>query len=205
MKFLKLLSQISMGRLAVAAILITIAYYMVSFDNGANIQQEINGVKAELTVENTKKLEISKTMKKEEEMRGNLLQLARNLQVLKSKIPNDFKDTELSAIVNRAGAEANLHIAVLSRNAASGVTTVTGSELIEEIVFTITAFGSYSQLIQFVESLSREEKIIKTRNLVLEKNTTNVDDPTIRFSGEIIGFKQAHMEPPTAAGAGVRK
>ncbi len=199
MKFIKLFSTLSVGRLFILALIMTVGYYMFSFDNGAAIQEQIQAAKSELSIENVKKIDIEKTMKKEEEMRGNLLQLARNLEVLKSKIPNDFKDTELSAIVNQAAQAAEIKISVLSRSSSSNSnrTAGNGSELVEEIVFSINAMGSFSQLLHFVEILSKEEKVIKTRNLQIEKMSMNTDDSTVRFAGEIIGFKQAAVAPVT--------
>ena len=86
MKFLRIFSELSVFRLAIVAALVTTGYFFMYFDNGEAIEQQITQADGELTGEKTKRTEIERKMKKEEEMRGNLLQLARNLDVVKSKI-----------------------------------------------------------------------------------------------------------------------
>ncbi len=204
MKFIKVFATLSIGRLTVFAFVFTIGYYMMSFDDGTAIDEQIITVTAEIEAEKAKRTEIEKTMKKEEEMRGNLLQLARNLDVLKSKIPYDFKDTEMSTIVNQASLATDIKIAVLSRMAPTMAPKKPGSgaELLDEIVFEITASGTFAQLIRFVEVLSKDEKVIKTRNFAIEKNSANVDDNLVKFKGEIVGFKQVNVATvPAAPGA----
>ncbi|MBC7421748.1 MAG: type 4a pilus biogenesis protein PilO [Bdellovibrio sp.] len=198
MKFIKLFSTLSIGRLSIFALLITVAYYFMSFNNGSTIIEQVNAVKGQIGAEQARRTDIEKTMKKEEEMRGNVLQLARNLEVLKSKIPNDFKETEMSTIVNQASQSADVRIIVLSRGSQTNTVKKmgTGAELIDEIVFDISAVGTFTQLIHFVELLSKEEKVIRTRNFSIEKNSSNVDDATIKFKGEIVGYKQVAMVAP---------
>jgi Tfp pilus assembly protein PilO len=205
MKFVRLFATLSMGRLAILSLVLTVAYYFMSFDDGSQINEQIKSVQAEIGVEKARRSDIEKTMKKEEEMRGNLLQLARNLDVLKSKIPFDFKDTEMSTIVNQASINTDIKISILSRMSPAMVQKKpgTGAELLDEIVFEISATGTFAQLIRFVEVLSKEEKVIKTRNFSIEKNSSNVDDNLIKFKGEIVGFKQ--VSAATSPAGGVRK
>ncbi len=198
MKLIKLFSSLSISRLALVAVLVTVAYFFLYYDNGAKIEEQITQVTSQLATEKANRVEIERKMKKEEEMRGNLLQLARNLDTVKSKIPNEFNEIEVSTIVNRASALAQLKLSALKRNvsAASSVPKNTsGAELIEEVTFDIEMSGSFNSIISFVEYLSKEEKTIKVRNFVLEKNTANLtDDTSIKFQGEIVGFKQAVVQ-----------
>ena len=203
MKLLRLFSELSIGRLAGLAVLLSIAYYFMYFDDGSSIETQIAAVNSQLQVENGKRVEIEKKMKKEEEMRGNNLQLARNLDVVKSKIPNEFKESEMSAIVNRVSGVSGVKIIVLTRQpngAAARPAQGTGAELIEEVGFDILMNGTFSSIIQFAELLSKEEKIIKIRNFIIEKNSQGPDDNLIKFKGEIVGFKQSAASLTKPAG-----
>ena len=195
MKILKIFSELSIFRLAIVAALVTTGYFFMYYDNGAAIEQQITQADGELTGEKAKRADIERKMKKEEEMRGNLLQLARNLDVVKSKIPNEFNEIEISSVVNRVSLVSQVKIAALKRNLsapAAAAKTTTGAELIEEVNFSIEMSGTFHAIITFVELLSKEEKTIKIRNFTLEKSNTNLtEDSIIRFRGEIVGFKQA--------------
>ena len=206
MKIFRIFSELSIFRLAIVAVLVTTAYFFLYYDNGEKIEAQIQQLDGELAGEKTKRADIEKKMKKEEEMRGNLLQLARNLDVVKSKIPNEFNEIEVSSIVNRVSISSQVKIIALKRSAATAAagvdTTATGAELIEEVNFDIEMSGTFNAIIRFVEFLSKEEKTIKVRNFILEKLSTNLtEDTVIHFKGEIVGFKQGAVAKaaPSAA------
>ena len=79
-------------------------------------------------------------------------------------------------------------------------TVGTGAELVEEIIFDINASGSFYQLMQFVELLSKDDKVIRTRNFTIEKKSTNIDDNSVNFKGEIVGYKQVAVVSPVKTG-----
>jgi Tfp pilus assembly protein PilO len=197
MKILKIFADLSMARLAIVAVFVTAGYFFMYYDNGEKLETQIAGVKGQLDAEKAKRVEIEKRMKKEEEMRGNLLQLARTLDIVKSKIPNEFNEIEVSSIVNRASSASQVKISNLKRNTSVSVETSsvgakkTGAELVEEVKFDIEMAGSFNHIIQFVDVLSKEEKTIKIRNFTIEKTANNnLEDANVRFRGEIVGFKQ---------------
>lgn len=201
MKFLKLFGALSMFRLAVVAILATTGYYFMYYDDGSTIEEQIKSVESQLAAEKTKRVDIEKKMKKEEEMRGNVMQLAANLELVKTKIPNEFSPNEIRVIVNKISEQSRMNISFLR---PAGVRTadkklVTGAELIDEVNFDIEMSGSFSSIVTFVEALSRETKIIKIRNFTLEKQSTDLTRETvIKFNGEIVGFKQSPIAKPGA-------
>ncbi len=199
MKFLRAFAGISMGKLAILALIMTVAYYFLYFDDGEALRAQMTSMQDQIKIEKARRLDIEKTMKKEEEMRGNILQLARNLEVLKSKIPNDFRDTELSTMVNRASLGADVKIGELNRLPNPITTkkpTTTGSELVDEIIFNISVSGTFSQLVHFVELLSQEEKVLKVRNFTIERNSEKPEDNLIKFRGEVVGYKQVAAVVP---------
>jgi Tfp pilus assembly protein PilO len=198
MKGLKVFAELSMARLVVVAILATVGYFYMYYDDGSAIEAQKAGVSATIAGEKMKRVEIERKMKKEEEMRGNLLQLARNLDIVKSKIPNEFNEIEISSIVNRVSGISRVQILALKRSVQNGTAAsigkknMTGAELIEEVSFNIDMIGNFSSIIEFVELLSKEEKTIKIRNFTLEKNSPGYSEENlIKFRGEIVGFKQA--------------
>lgn len=197
MKILKLLIDLSMAKLVMIAVILTAAYFFLYYDNGALVEQQISDAKSQLDVVKNKRSEIEKKMKKEEEMRGNLLQLARNLDIVKSKIPNEFNEIEISSILNKISTSTQVKITSLKRydclNLAKISKNITGAELIDEICFNIEFLGTFNNILSFVEFLSKEEKTLKIRNFIIEKNNPKnfTDDAIIKFVGEIVGYKQS--------------
>lgn len=211
MRFLKLFVDLPFSRILVVGLVATVLYYSSEFDDGSALEAQIAAVNASINTETDKRAEIEKRMKREEEMRGNLMQLQRNLDVVKAKIPADFKNAQMSSIINSAAVISAVNIVELSadpsRSAgkppiqAANLSTITPEQLVDEIVFKIKLNGSYDGLIKFLEALSMEDKVIKVRNFKISKNVQdNIYDDSIQFAGEVVGFKQVPVEGQTAAG-----
>src|SRR3989344_1583132 len=110
MRMLKLISELSTVKVVILAIIGGAIYFISYFDSGAQLEEQIAGITSQVDFETTRRIEVNKIIKKEEEMRGNLLQLQRNLEVVKTKIPNEFKDTQMSAILNNASSVSGISL-----------------------------------------------------------------------------------------------
>lgn len=199
MKFVKLVALFSMFRMLILAAVLAVAYFFMYYDNGETLETQITQLKAEVSQEEVKKKDTEATIKKEDEMQANVASIARDLQVVKAKIPNEFKDTEMTTIINKASARSGVSVLSLARKKDAPIrSNLPGSESVEEITFDLTINGSFNRLVQFVEILAREEKIIKLRDFTIERNSTNPNDSSVKFKGDVIGFKQAQevVKPP---------
>ncbi len=205
MKFLKIISSFSMTRIVIFATLCTVMYYTTYFDDGSVLDTQLTSMNGQVDMETARRVEVNKIIKKEEEMRGNLLQLQRNLEVVKSKIPNEFRDTQMSVILNNAATTSGVNLQDLSIAQSTPAppkkfdpTSVKPEDLIEEVKFKITLSGSYNSFLKFLDVLTKEDKVLKVRNFSIEKNSSDIDDDSIKFRGDVIGFKQAtFLNTPT--------
>ena len=201
MKFLRIMASLSMSRIVIFGVLCTVMYYTTYFDDGSVLETQIATMNSQVKTESARRIEVNKTIKKEEEMRGNLLQLQRNLEVVKSKIPNEFSDTQMSIILNNASIASGVNLqdlsVVASANNVAGVkkvydpNSIKPEDLIEEVRFNITLSGSYGAFLKFLDVLTKEDKVLKVKNFVIEKNSSDIDDDMIKFKGDVVGFKQS--------------
>ena len=205
MRYLKMFSELSLAKVIVLAIFVTAGYYASYFDAGESIEAEYAAIKAQVDEREARKLEIQKTMNKEQEMLGNTLQLKRNLDVVKGKIPNELKDTLMQSIINEAANSAGVNIVSISADGSNKrdpdappvemtIDQVKPENLIEEVRFNIKINGTFDAFIRFLETLAKEDKVIKIRNFTIDQFSTDVNEDKIIFNGEIIGFKQAKIK-----------
>lgn len=207
MKFLRIIAGLSMSRIVIFGVLCTIMYYSSYFDDGSTLGNQIATMESQVKSESDRRIEVNKIIKKEEEMRGNLLQLQRNLEVVKSKIPNEFRDTQMSIILNNASIASGVNLQDLSVAQSNLLgakkvydpNSIKPEDLIEEVRFNISLSGSYSAFLKFLDVLTKEDKVLKVKNFVIEKNSSDIDDDMIKFKGDVIGFKQSTFLSPTAA------
>lgn len=197
-------SELSVGKVIILAIFVTAGYYASYFDAGESIENEYMALKTQVDERETRRVEIAKTMKKEEEMMANALQLKRNLDVVKDKIPNELKDTQMQTIINEAANNSGVTIVSLNIDSQGkrpdappvemSIQDVKPENLIEEIKFSIRITATFDAFIRFLETLAKEDKVIKIRNFTIDQFTKSVDEDKIIFNGEIVGFKQANIK-----------
>lgn len=214
MKLLRIISSLSISRIVIFGILCTIMYFTTYFDDGSTLETQISSMNNQVKIESDRRIEVNKIIKKEEEMRGNLLQLQRNLEVVKSKIPNEFRDTQMSIILNNASIASGVNLQDLSvvqgasvigaSKRVSDPNSIKPEDLIEEVRFNITLSGSYGAFLKFLDVLTKEDKVLKVKNFVIEKNSSDIDDDMIKFKGDVIGFKQSSLLSQPAPAQGVK-
>ncbi|OFZ30353.1 MAG: hypothetical protein A2622_08045 [Bdellovibrionales bacterium RIFCSPHIGHO2_01_FULL_40_29] len=195
MKYLRIVAQLQAAKVLFVSLVITALYYMMYFNSGETLQTEFSNLKAQQAAEEAKKKDTEVTIRREDEMRANLAALARDLQVVKAKLPNELLDTEMIGLVNVAANKAGITITSLSRkkDATRKDSNMVGSESVEEVVFDLSMDGPFNRFVQFIENLANEEKIIKIRNFTIDRDPSQIMDPQIKFRGEVIGFKQAQV------------
>lgn len=204
MKALKMFAELTLGKVIIMALFVTAGYYASYFDPGESIEKSINDVNATIATEEARKTEITKTMRKEEEMRGNVQQLQRNLEVVKSKIPVDLKEVDMQTVINSAAVSSGVSIldltAVPSEQQANAapkqvsISEIKPENLIDEVKFSVSINATFSSFLDFLDFLAKEDKVIKLRNFTIERPTEGVEEDRIVFKGEIVGFKQANIQ-----------
>lgn len=193
MKLIRIIAILPAFKTLIVAGLLSAIYFFMYFDDGSTLETQIQGLASEVVVEETKKKDTEATIKKEDEMQANLAALARDLQVVKAKLPNELRDTDMTSMINRAATSAGISITSLSRKVSIPLTDkkILGSESVEEVAFELAIEGSFNRFVLFIEQLAKEQNIIKVRNFSIERNIAAIAEPEIKFRGEIIGFKQA--------------
>ena len=193
MKFIRIISMLPAFKTLVVSVVFTAIYFFMYYDNGAALELQLQTLSSELNVEEAKKKDTEATIKKEDEMQASLASLARDLQVVKAKLPNDLRDTDMTSIINRAAISAGISITSLSRKVVVARTEskVPGSESVEEVTFELAIEGPFNQFVLFIEQLAKEENIVKVRDFSIERNIAAVAEPEVKFRGEVVGFKQA--------------
>lgn len=193
MKLIRTIAILPVFKTLIVAGILTAIYFFMYFDDGSTLETQIQGLKSEVAAEEIKKKETEATIKKEDEMQANLAALARDLQVVKAKLPSELRDTDMTSMINRAANSTGISITSLARKASVPRTEgkVLGSESVDEVAFELAIEGSFNRFVLFIEQLAKEENIVKVRDFSIERNIAAIAEPEIKFRGEIIGFKQA--------------
>lgn len=193
-ELLNKISSLSLARIAIFGLLLTAGYYFSLYDSGEVLAQEIQNVRSQVEVENTKKLETEKTLRKEEQMRADVAILVKTYEEVKSKIPIEFEPSELRAIVQQISNASSLKITKL-RNVDGHVAATRGpgqSNLVEELAVEYSFQGNYSQILDFMTMLSQVEKIVRVMDMRISvQDGSSGPSRYLNFDATLIGYKQA--------------
>lgn len=197
-KFLKLITELSVGKLAVLGLIVTLLYFLIYYENGDDLQALITAAEANLAQESTKKAETTKILQEESEMKANIVELARKLEVVKSKIPSNFKDNDLIVLINQSASLSGLNIEQLAKrtnNAGLGAQTgfeTANTKLIEEIVFNVSLTGTFNRFLDFTDRIAKNERMVRLKNVTIEKLYPGKPlERKISVKALAVGYKQA--------------
>lgn len=191
-------STLSVNRIAVFGLLLTMFYYFLIYDNGDFAMQDIQNLNAQIAEETAKKVETERVLKKEEEMRTDVASLAKTYEAVKSKIPIDFETSELRIIVEQISAASDLKITKLSNSDPQQVNSGQGSDnaeeanLVQKVAINYIFQGNFAQFQMFMTQIAGVEKIIKVSDLKIKsEDGQNGPNKNLTFEAVLIGYRQA--------------
>lgn len=191
-------STLSVNRIAVFGLLLTMFYYFLIYDNGEFAMQDIQNLNAQIVEETAKKVETERVLKKEEEMRTDVASLAKTYEAVKSKIPIDFETSELRIIVEQISAASDLKITKLSNSDPQQVNSSQGSDsaeeanLVQKVAINYVFQGNFAQFQMFMTQIASVEKVIKVSDLKIKsEDGQNGPNKNLTFEAVLIGYRQA--------------
>ncbi len=198
-RFIETVAIMSLGRVAIVAVVITGLYYSFVYDDGKALLAKIQTAKTSLANENKKKIETQKVLKKEQQMKADVELLATKFEEVRSKIPLEFLESELRDTVHQHVTKYNLKTVKTERRPQNPrqftqVMIDAGENLVQQVMLSYELEGTYANISQFVTEISRLEKIIKVGdfNMIISKNPGlgKVRTRDLIFRANIIGYKQ---------------
>jgi len=194
----KLMAQVadfSMGRLALFGVILSAIYYVSFFNSGSSIQQSIVTLNTQIEEEKNKKVETTRILQKEEQMRADVTMLVKRYEDVKSKIPLEFLESELRSIIDKYATQFEIKTTKnLRATKAKDFGATQDSNLVDQVGLEYTFMGSYFNLEKFVEQIAITDKLVKVENFIvtaIEKQTKMGLSREIILTATIIGFKQS--------------
>lgn len=192
-----LVADFSTGRLALFGALLAGIYYATLFNDGHLIRQAADTLKTQIEEEKIKKVDTTRILQKEEQMRADVTMLAKKYEDVKSKIPIEFLESELRILVDQFVTQFELKS---TKNLRSTKTKDFGSsqdsKLVDQVVLEYTLVGSYFNLEKFIQQISNLDKLIKLESFQINaegKPTSSGLSREITLTTTIIGFKQSSL------------
>lgn len=192
------ISTLSVNRIAIFGLLLTMIYYFTMYNNGDVLTGEIQSLQAQITEETAKKVETERVLKKEEEMRADVASLAKTYEAVKSKIPIDFETSELRIIVEQISAATDVKIAKLNNidpqqaDSPDASVSIDEANLVQKVAINYVFQGTFPQFQAFMTQISAVEKVIKVSNLKIRADDgTDGPNKFLTIETMLVGYRQA--------------
>lgn len=194
-KFMSIVAELSTPRIALVGFMVAAFYYFTLYDDGSQITASIVNLKSLIEQENTKKIETTRILKKEEQMRADISLLIKKYEEVKSKVPIEFPESELRVMIDQLTQQYNL---VTSKNNRAqplvDLASHQDAKLIEQVPLFYTFNGTFQSMFNFIQQVLTKEKLIKIDNLSIssvDRTQGKMRKNEVVFSLNIVGFKQA--------------
>ena len=196
-KIINIVGSMSLPRVALFAAILTALYATTAYDSGDSILQTIEAAKAQLELENTKKIETQRVLKNEQQMKADVELLAKKFEEIIAKIPLEFLESDLRKTVDHYSSQNNLKTSRTDRRQSQvkiSQPDQANMNLVEQVVLGYELEGSYANIAKFVSEISSLEKLIKIGDFELSvrrDSSSYLKSKDLIFKVNIIGFKQS--------------
>ncbi|MES3038938.1 MAG: type 4a pilus biogenesis protein PilO [Bdellovibrionota bacterium] len=174
--------------LLIALVLGAFWYYSV-FDSGNALDAQIIALEQSFQKEQSDKKTTDDNLAKEKEMRDMVGLLGKQYQEVSQRLPSDLTSTELKRQLDQFAKAARVNIKSFEPTDEKMIQIVT------EIPALLIVEGSYFQLAQFVDLISKSEKVMSVRNLSMEPVNPPVPG-RLSMRTQVIGYEMFIEEKP---------
>lgn len=187
-----LLSNQSISRVVIGAILVAALYWQLLYDDGSALDVQLSNVAQQLSSEQKKKADTDSALKQVQEMTEKVGQLSLKYQEISRRLPSVL----FSIDINKAIDE-------FARNASLSVKTKKPGEnikkaVVEEVPVDVVLEGSYSELAQFTFLVSAAERMARVKNITITESEAG--PKKLKFEGQVVGYKLATEEKKQSDG-----
>ena len=168
-------------------------YYFMLYDDGSNIETQINQVQAEITVQEQQSKEADAALKEVEQVRVAVGALSDQFKIVSGAIPTNVQMADIIRAVDTVARASGVNVKSKEPKEALN------REFFEEIPLSISVEGGFSQLTMFLYYLTSMERIMKIKNFTMVKSTENRSTPNssgkLILTGEVVSYRFIGMPP----------
>lgn len=195
------LAVMTMQRVAMIGVALAVVYYFTMYNDGSQIEANIQKVQADIQQEEGKAREAEAALKEVERVRAAVGALGEQFRVVSQALPSEVQMADIIRTVDTVSKTAG--VSVKSKEPQA----VINHEYYEEIPLKISMQGTFSEITMFLYYISSLERVMRVKSFVIsvpQAQSSNRGSPLspvghLSFEGQIESFR---FIPENAAKAG---
>lgn len=188
-KLLEFLASLTFGKTIGVALVVGAIYYLTAFNDGSELDTQIQKLNSQLQAAETKKKDTDSTLKQVSEMQEKVGRLTNQYQEISKRLPSILVSRDINKAIDDIGKNAGVKI----KFKKPGDNIRKGQEIIEEVPVRLGLEGNYSELAQFVYLVSSAERMSRVKDIVIEAAAGDPNNYSgkLKFDGIVVGYKIA--------------
>jgi Tfp pilus assembly protein PilO len=186
------LRNLTFGKAVAISLVLAAVYYFSVYDDGSGLQNQIKAAREELNKNTTEIAKIKTAMADAERYQQTMAQLGAEMEKITKAVPAQLSSFDLMKIVSNEAKTLGVQINSLRAKEAFRATE-NKDAIFEPVGVDIELTGTYNQVMEFMSSLTRLDKIvsIKSFNLSSRIDSGRKGDPspTMNFKAELSGYR----------------
>ncbi len=168
-------------------------YYFSVYNDGSGLQLGITTAEDQLKKNNAEVANIQKAIKDAEEYKQTMNVLGTEMEKVLKAVPAQLSSFDLMKIVSNEAKTLGVQINALHSKDSFRSGNENKDVIFDQVGVEVDLTGNYNQIMQFMSSLTKLDKIVTVKSLVftsrLETSKKGAVTPTIGFRAELAGYK----------------
>ncbi len=179
------LSVLPYNKVAVIGVVFMLFYYLMLFDDGSVITEQIKSMQQQVSAEEVKKRDSEAALQEEAQVKQDVGVLAERFKEASAKLPNDLNSSVMIRAIQRVAKASGSNIKSI-RPLKSFI-----SDVVEGQPIDVQVEGEFGQLTLFIYYIASFERIAKMQNFRIVKTDEASKDNKLRLEGQVVSYRYA--------------
>lgn len=179
------LAGLSIVHTLAAGLIVVGIYYFSLYDDGASLDVNLKKIESELKAEQDKEKEVQQAYLEQEKIKKEVEQLGQQFVLASKAIPTEHQVGDILLSISTLASAAGVNV----MQQQQGKETL--KEIVEEKPMKVKLEGTFTEIVRFLDYLSRLERILRVRDFTISRSNAPDAKKTNRliFEGDIISYR----------------
>lgn len=185
------LQELSVGSAAIIGIVVLGFYYALSYDNGSQLQAQIESHQARISELETQKEKLDADLVRVAEYKLAVKEMGDQVQLYRKYIPDSLRSNDLLGVISREAKAAGLDVS-LTGDSSQSFDPLNAEKPYESVSIRADLKGSFGQHLLFLSFLTKVDLLLTVGNFTFARQSSAVNSEgnnNLDFNVSISGYQ----------------
>ena len=177
------LAALSIRGALIGGAVVSVAWYFLIFNDGADLQGKISSLDKDIQVEKAKEKESESALKEIASTQAAVGALADQFRIVSAQLPTDIQMAEIIRTVDKVSQVSGL--SVKTKEPKPSIR----QNVVEILPLHVTAEGTFSEITTFFYYLSTIERIVRVRSFIMTAPQDFQRSTKVHLESDVVSYK----------------